>query len=195
MAVLPYHEFGATVACTMRLTQNQPDDEDWVILQDAWFGGFKNTAALWDRRKDKASKTYATSIVKTSHAKFPKQWILDKMKGKKRGEHVMLWAENPGTPGTAFMAVGYRYNYKKVVLSITSRGMTTSGKPYRAAHVDEHSNLIPKYVKRPEVMSKYFQYNDVIDNINSQRQKDLALEKKWVTQDGFFRIFTTVVLW
>ena len=58
--------------------------------------------------------------------------------------------------------------------------------PILTAHVDEHSNLIPKYVKRPEVMSKYFQYNDVIDNINSQRQKDLALEKKWVTQDGVF---------
>ena len=36
--------------------------------------------------------------------------------------------------------------------------MTTPVTPYRAAHVDEHKTLIPKFVKRPEVMSTYFQY-------------------------------------
>ena len=35
----------------------------------------------------------------------------------------------------------YRYNYKKTVLAITTRGMTTAGKAYVAAHVDEHKNL------------------------------------------------------
>ena len=193
MAELAYHrEHGATVSCSMRLTANQPDNEDWVVLQDAWFGGFKNTSALWNRRIGKAGQTYCTSIVKTNHSRFPKQWILNKMAKKKRGTHVALWALNPDT-NICFLAIGYKYNQKKTVLAITSRGLTTPGVPYCAHHPDQYGNLIPRYVPRLEIMSTYFSKCDVIDNHNAQRQKDLALEKKWITQDGFFRIFTTVV--
>ena len=104
MHMQQYHaECGATAACTLRLTQNQPDDEDWIVLQDAWFGGFKNAEALWSRRQDKAGKTFSTSIVKTHHAKFPKEFVLQQMKGKKRGEHVALHYIG----GTAFVAIGY----------------------------------------------------------------------------------------
>ena len=46
-----------------------------------------------------------------------------------------------------------------------------AGKAYVAAHVDAHKNLCPRYVKRPEILSVYFAYNDVIDNINSGAQR------------------------
>ena len=41
--------------------------------------------------------------------------------------------------------------------------------------------------------SLYFEGNNVIDVHNQNRQGTLALEKKWNTQDCWFRLFTTLV--
>ena len=41
--------------------------------------------------------------------------------------------------------------------------------------------------------SLYFEGNNVIDVHNQNRQGTLALEKKWNTQDCWFRTFTTLV--
>ena len=46
---------------------------------------------------------------------------------------------------------------------------------------------------RPECCSTYFKDSNVIDVLNQQRQKELRLEKYWVTNDGYFRLFTTVL--
>ena len=46
---------------------------------------------------------------------------------------------------------------------------------------------------RPQVVSNYFKYCNVVDLHNQARQFDLALEKKWVTQNGYFRLYTTML--
>jgi hypothetical protein len=43
-------------------------------------------------------------------------------------------------------------------------------------------------VERPEVISRYFQYSDVVDSHNHARQALLGLEKKWATQNCWFRL-------
>ena len=43
------------------------------------------------------------------------------------------------------------------------------------------------------MVSLYFEGNNVIDVHNQNRQGTLALEKKWNTQDCWFRLFTTLV--
>ena len=48
-------------------------------------------------------------------------------------------------------------------------------------------------IPQPLVASLYFSDNNVIDVHNHTRQGTLALEKKWQTQDCWFRLFATLV--
>ena len=59
--------------------------------------------------------------------------------------------------------------------------------------MDDNGNARQRHVERPECCSTYFKYSNVIDVLNQQRQMELRLEKFWVTNDGYFRLFTTVL--
>ena len=48
-------------------------------------------------------------------------------------------------------------------------------------------------VDRPDVVSRFFQESNCVDKHNQVRQFELALEKKWITDDAYFRLFTTLV--
>ena len=48
-----------------------------------------------------------------------------------------------------------------------------------------------RYVDRPEVISFFFRHFNSVDRNNHGRQFELALEKKWVTQDCYFRLTST----
>ena len=47
-------------------------------------------------------------------------------------------------------------------------------------------------IPRPHAAFVYFSRSNVIDVLNQSRQSDLKLEKYWVTQDGYFRLATTL---
>ena len=46
----------------------------------------------------------------------------------------------------------------------------------------------------PRLLGRYFNACNAIENHNRMRQSDIAQEKYWVTQSGFFRLVTTVAL-
>jgi hypothetical protein len=48
-------------------------------------------------------------------------------------------------------------------------------------------------VQRPDVISRYFNDSNVIDSHNQSRQFELALEKRWITNCGWFRVVTTLL--
>ena len=72
-------------------------------------------------------------------------------------------------------------------------GKTTAGDPYEAKFPDKFGNVCVREVARPDILSKYFKYSNSIDVHNQSRQYDLSLEKKWVTQDPYFRLYTTSI--
>lgn len=71
--------------------------------------------------------------------------------------------------------------------------MTTNGEPYKASFSYKYSNVCTRHVWRPEIILTYFKYSNCIDIHNQARQFDLALEKKWVTQDPYYKLYTTMV--
>jgi hypothetical protein len=73
-------------------------------------------------------------------------------------------------------------------------GSTVPGEPYEMKFPTEFSNVGIRLVDRPDVVSKYFAQSNCIDKHNHVRQSELALEKRWVTHDPFFRLHTTIVL-
>ena len=53
--------------------------------------------------------------------------------------------------------------------------------------------MYDKCVERPEMAHTYFSHRGVIDFHNQQRQGILQLEKKWLTQDPYFRLATSII--
>jgi hypothetical protein len=60
-------------------------------------------------------------------------------------------------------------------------------------YTDDLGNIQVRFVDRPDVVSRFYRDSNVIDMHNQARQFELALEKKWVTLCGYFRLATTLV--
>ena len=91
--------------------------------------------------------------------------------------------------GVSLVAVGYKYNRKKVICFCMTKGAgaTTPGTAYIAKFTDGEGLIASREVGRFVAASRYFGYSDRIDMHNNRRQYELGLEKKWVTQDPWFR--------
>ena len=57
-------------------------------------------------------------IVKTAHSFYPQKWIEDKMKEWAAGLHLVLESNRNGAD---LLAIGYKYNKRKVVCFIASK--------------------------------------------------------------------------
>ncbi len=89
------------------------------------------------------------------------------------------------------MALGYKYNRKKVLCFITTRGAgsTKDGVPYTQRYSFKKSRqVLQREVARPAVITTFFRHSALIDNHKQARQSLLALEKAWVVQCGFLRL-------
>ena len=157
-----------------------------TYLGDSWFASVDTAVQL-----QKKLNANFIGIVKTSHSKFPKMWIEQTMKDWPPGSHIVLQANSEGVD---LFACGYKYNKRKVCCFIFNKGAghTEEGTPYVAKWKDENNNTRTREVPRPDVISKYFGQSNVVDVFNQSRQFDLKLEKHWVTEDGFFRLVTTL---
>mmetsp|Transcript_1406 Transcript_1406/g.2559 ORF Transcript_1406/g.2559 Transcript_1406/m.2559 type:complete len:267 (-) Transcript_1406:216-1016(-) len=114
------------------------------------------------------------------------------MKNWPGGSHLVL---KTTLHGVVLFAIGYKYCKSKILMFIMTEGAghTEPGDPYIVKWVDDNSNQMQRRIPRPDVLSFYFSHSNIVDVHNQQRQKELRLEKCWVTQDGYFRIITTLI--
>jgi len=158
------------------------------LMGDSWFGSVTTAIALLKvlpERKDSITQ------IKTASSRYPKKFLEEKMKGWPGGSHLVLESV---IEGETLYAVGYKYSQRKCLCFLFNEGASSTemGEPYIAKWVDDNGNSRYREVDRPECCAKYFKHSNVIDVLNQQRQKELRLEKFWVTNDGYFRLFTTV---
>ena len=187
-----------TTACCMRMVddswQREPmsDDvevEEDVFVGDSWFGSIPTAVSLKKNMPDGKMSGCIVNI-KTAHARYPKAFLEGTMKNWPGGTHLVM---EGNIDGVKLYAVGYKYCKKKTMCFLFTEGSssTEEGEPYRARWKDENGNNMYREVARPECCSKYFSVSNTIDVLNQQRQKELRLEKFWVTEDGYFRIICT----
>jgi hypothetical protein len=189
-------------ACTLRLMKESStklyptDDEnmnpnatDLIHIADAWFGSI--ATAVGARKYLGEEKVKVVMNVKTNHSNFPKKYLEDTMANWPSGSHLLLKAT---VENECLYAIGYKYCKSKTLCFIFNEGVsgTYPGKPYVAKWKDDNNNTKLREVPRPEVCSLYFRHSNVIDVHNQMRQKELRLEKFWVTNCGYFRLLTTV---
>jgi hypothetical protein len=101
----------------------------------------------------------------------------------------------PGEAGLQLLAIGCKCNSRKVLCFVCTKdaGPATNGVAHQAKWTDEHGNVHARPVERPEVISRCFQRLDVVDAHSHARQVLLGLEKKWETQNCWFRLDCTFV--
>ena len=68
-----------------------------------------------------------------------------------------------------------------------------SNNPYMLKFQDTNGNTIYRPMGRPAVLDTYYDSCGLIDNHNHLRQGNLAYERKWTTQNCWFRFFSTLV--
>ena len=113
------------------------------------------------------------------------------------GGSYLVMKSTPRVPGgRPLLAIGYKYNYRKVLgfIATEGAGSTLPGDPYLSCFSGIYSNVSVRPVIRPHLLGMYFNACNAIYNQNRMRKSDLVLEIYWVTQSGYFRFATTVAL-
>ena len=188
MANLPYAQHGGTTACCLRLLDQfvLPASRE-CFKGDAWFGSVKAVVEAGIKGH------LAVTQVKTNKALFPKEFIESTLKDMPGGVQIVLEGKHPN--GTPLIAMGYRYSKKTTLFFVLHKdaGSTELGVPYEMKYTDDHGNVCVRLIDRPDVISKFFVDSNLIDAHNQVRQCELALEKQWVTNCGYFCVATTLV--
>jgi hypothetical protein len=170
----------AQLAATVREGEEKP-----LVEGDAWFGSVTCAVEL-------ALQNYDCVLqIKTNSSLFPKAYIEAALENAPGGCKVVLSGYHKGIP---LIAIGYRYSTRTTLLFVATKnaGSTRPGKPYEMKFNDAFGNVIQRLVERPEILSDFFQKSNTIDKHNQLRQGDLALEKRWLTQDPYFRLHTFI---
>ena len=121
-------------------------------------------------------------------------WLEEQMKDFPGGTWIVLKGRTKKL--IDLITIGYKYNKKKVLIFVLTKGAGSTkagGTPYEARYTNAFGNVHVRYTLRPKIISCYFKYSHLVDTHNMNRQSTLALEEYWVTQDPYFRIFTTFI--
>ena len=93
------------------------------------------------------------------------------MKDWPGGSHLVM--ETKTINNTGLLAIGYKYNRRKVLCFLTTKGAghTKAEKAYyKTRWKDENNNTQSRGVPRSEICSKYFENCNAIDVHNQGRQ-------------------------
>lgn len=192
---------GGTAGCTLRMVEEtqysgqkfpsrqhaKEDNKREYYKGDSWFSSVR-LAEEMDARQHAYCGT-----VKTSSKYFPKDELEAMMADFPSGASLVMECTTPR--GHDLLAIGYKYNSRKVLLFVSTKtaGSTELGEPYIAKFNDKSGNVCQRPVDRLDLISKYFGDSNVIDSHNQTRQGTLKLEKRWVTQDCWFRLNTSLI--
>ena len=197
MATQELHKkLGATTSCVARMaglsSQSGQSHQDRPLYEiyngDSWFSSVRTARYMYSRG------FHYVGQVKTTHKHFPKTWLEEKMKDMGAGTWLCLRAVTPGD-NVPLIAVGYKYNKKKVLHFIMTEGAgsTHGGVPYLCQFRNKNGTVVKKKIPRPDFISKYFACANTVDVHNQIRQGTIKLEKRWITHDGYFRLWTTIL--
>ena len=95
------------------------------------------------------------------------------------------------------VAIGYRFNSKRVLHFVTTvgEGRTSKGAAYQMKFNDAHANVCHRDIAHPAVILRYFKVSNPIDVNNQMQQRCLALEECWVTGNRWFCLWITFMGW
>ena len=204
------HQYKDGTAVTLRLVKPWCDStkvEPRIIHGDSAFGSVECALAL--RKKG----LHFMGAVKTSSREYPKQYFAKKASKfatkEKRGGFIVLESlqkivdgaevsNNPNKPQPLY-ALTWFDKVPKSIISTT--GSCAAGNPREPdchyLYIDDDGILRTQRSKleipRPKMIEEYFSCFSNIDVHDHYRQGSLAIERSWVTQKWYHRIFSTIL--
>jgi len=153
---------------------------------NVWFGSDRCTITMAQQGKAFFGQ------VKPNQSLFPKDYIEEALKDAPGGSHIVLKCTHQEVE---LIALGYQYSSKRTLhfIFISNGGSTTPGTPYEMKFTENFGNIQVRDVDRPAIISKFVQESNCVDKYNQARQSELVLEKKWLTDNAHFRLFTTMI--
>jgi hypothetical protein len=140
-------------------------------------------------------KVHSTFIVKNNAMFYPMpvlHKILSARHGNKPAGHWVVMTTT--IAGVKLLAIAYAWSQKGVSYFISTCGSTEpSPIKYESKFEDEWGNNNFREIDRPDIVHFLYEYLPLIDEHNKQRQSLLALEKRWLTKNVWFRILCTIV--
>ena len=187
-----WREYGATTACTMRLS------EHWhgtgrVVAGDSWFASVKTAEALGTKG------LYFIGDVKSATKRYPVDAITDATSAESGA-----WATFSSTlqlGGDKTMPI-YSVSHRRgeaVHKFVATCGTTLGGGSHWAYFEDEEDRYNAECKdfeltrKCPRVLNDFTLAQPTIDRHNRYRQHLLAMEKRFHTNNFSFRFFTTLL--
>ena len=159
-------EYGATTACSLRITKHWKGSGR-VVIGDSWFGSLKTCRQLYE-----INGLYSNMLVKTAHKGYPR--VLLRQQEIERGVWVSATAE---VGDLKVMATRFLDLQEK--LFITSCSTSLAGPP-----------RLTKYhgaISRPQVAYDYLSSSASIDVHNHFRTGSVGLEDVWKTKNSNMR--------
>ncbi len=92
--------------------------------------------------------------------------------------------------GVDLIALGW--NNSRIYTFISTMGTTLPAEPAKVHRHDPFHNITTIPISRPKIIEIYQEAAGVIDQHNKIRQRNLGLEKRWVTMRWDFRIITSI---
>jgi hypothetical protein len=175
-------EYPATVATNLRLSERYHHTQrTWG--GDSWFTGLTEIEA------GLAKGMWAYGDVKTHTSRTPIKEILEAV-GPNSGDWAVFTTVVAG--GHTVYLIGHRRG-GTVHTYLSSHGQTLNGKPQ--SHKDDIEALGYMAVPRPcpKILNDWTALQPVIDKQNYWRQRELAMEKRFVTKNFSFRLLTTIL--
>ena len=185
---------GGTAACTKRLIMDAKGGyqltSNETYFSDIWFSSVKE-----DEEAMAAGVDYC-GLAKKIHKGFCIATLENETKNFPGGSYLVMKSTPRVTGGIPLLTIGYKYNSRRVLRFITTEedGSTETGDPYLSCFPETYYNDSVRCVVCPHLIGRYFSACNAIKNQNRMQNSDLALEKYWVTQSGYFRLETTVAL-
>ena len=134
--------------------------------------------------------------MKTSHKEFLLVTLEKLTKECLVRLHVFMNNSPVCSGDVPIMAIEYNYRSQKVpgFIAMEGGGSTVPGVPYLSSYPGNYSNVYIHPILCPNIICRNLISFNAIYNHNRMWNCDLALEKYWVTQSGYFSFATTVAL-
>ena len=175
-------EYGATTATNMRLSERYHHTQrTWG--GDSWFTG------LTELENGLSKGMWGYGDVKTHTSRTPIKELIEAV-GPNSGDWAVFTTVVAG--GHIVFAIGHRRG-GTVHTYLSTHGQTLNGRPQ--SHKDDIESLgyMAKPRPCPMILNDWTAMQPIIDKQNRWRQRELAMEKYFVTQNFSFRLFTTVI--
>ncbi len=194
-----FEEYGATASCCKRMvegmSQIHEDNSNELIIADSWFGNMGSLRAITEPDPLTGMRRNVIFSIKTGTGLFPKKQIKNHLKDAPAGCHV-IYRGVDHVSQQSLWAIGWKFNKSKVLTYLATDqagSIAPASDPYKVKFPDRFGNMRFRNIPRPGIVQKYYLHNNCIDVHNNRRQHNLALEKKWITTNPYFRFHTTLI--